>query len=189
MNNHVSLNTILLYVFRELSSVGRSFSEGALAFEDEGLCDSLWKACGYSDVPEGEWREMRLSVPVVNQCGCVMCKPNNRPKLAVDFRLRYNYIQIRPRAYPGGSLNGLFDYALASLGVASEAKIGCHNRAVESKFYSFDAYDRDTYALLFSDDVKESLVEHSLYNSRGRSGDEFYVPTRMMQQACSSEIV
>jgi hypothetical protein len=192
-----SINTLLLHVFRTLSRQGRSFSNGDLAFLDEGpdyevsIYDALIQAGGMQGF-DADWGELVLRIPLDNQCGCDACVCGAAPKCAVLFRRTMGYVQLKLRPAASTSLAGMFEFAWRAMGMANEAVAGCHNRSSAPRLYGFHLHDRDTYERVFAKTpelIAGAFEEHSRYNARARTGDEFYVPTALVKGSVGCEVV
>lgn len=188
----VSANTLLLHVFRALAACGRSFSAGALAVPDDGVLDALLNGGGVTPGFEGEWGELVLRVPLDAQCPCAACALSAVPKQAVLFRPHRGYVQMRLRPMAAGSLMGLADMLMRTMGLPDHSVPGCYNRDVLGVRYMHDAHDRETYGALFAkqpDELPAALAELSRYNNFARTGNEFFVPSALVRGAGGGEIV
>lgn len=177
-----SLDTVLLHVFHTLAASGRSFSVGAIAFENNGMYDQLTRA-GFTPAFDGEWCEYTLRTPLGVTCPCEPCQRRGAPKLAVDFMLvgHEHYILLKLKTFTSSSLTGLIEMAGIALGMPSHNVIGCHNRSCARAVYAFGAYDLETYELILPQDQLEGAKqEHAQYNAC-RQGNEFFIPSHCLR--------
>jgi hypothetical protein len=168
----MSVNTTILHVFRLLSSCGRSFSVGDLAFPRTALLDSVLPE------PHLTWSEHELRIPIDNQCPCEPCRQNSVPKEAIEVRLNGPFVVVRLRPHLSVTPSGLFIAIREALGSDPHTIRGCTNRSHARLPYSHEAYDLETYAMLCKS-PQVSLEEFRQYN-RVRLGSEFFVPTELM---------
>lgn len=191
MSKKPSINTILLHVFSQLSSVDRSFSSGDVTLPDNGLFDSIIAAGGTPEF-DGPWGEYTLRIPLERQCPCASCGTNATVKRAIEFRrVCWSYIQVRLKEHPSSSAFGLMDMAWRALALKPwhASAPGCRTRSLDPCTYSFETWDADTYALLYPMHVNEMKAESALYAERARTGNEFFVPTRMVDAACNNTVI
>ena len=175
----VSVNTVLLNVFRALSSCDRSFSVGDLAFPRTAVFDQLLDDT--RGAKNERWVEHELRVPIDNQCPCEQCRQHSVPKQAVELRVNGAFVVVRLRPHVSVTLSGMLFSLQEAIGRDPHTVPGCANRSCRVQPYTHEAIDIQTYALLCRL-PHTSMDEFRDYN-RVRLGNEFFVPTELASDA------
>jgi hypothetical protein len=166
-----SINTILLEVFRALSSKSRSFGVGDIAVPIDMVNTSYI-------THNSDWVEEILSIPILSMCQCAKCVLRPTFMHAAVYReLHPKFLIIRPMEHSSWTLEAWLDRAV-SLFWTPDDPLACRTRWSEPGGYPDRLDDAETYASMYLSDVALEQVEE--YNKTARVGNEFFVPPEFL---------